>query len=107
LASSQNEHDWQRSTDYPSASALLSFLEADLDRGLRLARQAKHERESGRQVALELLKELESVDAEISRWLERARARHIQTRQLGIRAYQFGIALAEVRRLAGAPGEGE
>jgi hypothetical protein len=107
LPSSHNENDWQRSTDYPSASALLTFLEADLDRGLRLARQSKHERESGRQVAPELLKKLESVDAEISRWLERARARQIQTRQLGIRAYQFGIALAEVRRLVGTPGEGE
>jgi hypothetical protein len=85
---------------------LLAFLEADLDRGLRLTRQAKLEWERDRHVAPELLKQIDTVDAEISRWIDRARARHIQTRQLGIRAYQFGIALAEVRRLAGAE-EGE
>ena len=94
-------------TDYPSASALLAFLEADLDRGLRLTRQAKLEWERDRRLAPELLKELDTVNAEISRWLDRARAHHIQTRQLGIRAYQFGIAIAEVRRLAGHEGQQE
>jgi hypothetical protein len=84
---------------------LLAFLEADLDRGLRLARQAKLQTERGQEIPAELLAKLEAANADISRWIESARARHIQTRKLGIRAYQFGIALAEVRRLAGTDGE--
>jgi hypothetical protein len=98
-----SDHDWQRSTGYPSFSDLLAFLEADLDRGLRLSHRANMERD--RQPAEPLLKQVESADADTTGWLARASARHIQTLQLGFRAHQFGLALAEVRRLAGAEGE--
>ena len=101
------DHDWQRSTDYPSASALLAFLEADLDRGLRLARQATLEWEAARQIAPKLLAELEVVNLEILRWLDRARQRNLHTGRLRLGVDQFGIALAQVRRLAGGAERGE
>ena len=94
----ENEHDWQRTTEHPTASALVSFLEADLDRGMRLAWRAETQWESERRIDPALAGEMEAVDTEIRRWLGRAAIRRIPTARLQSRVGQFHAALANVRR---------
>jgi hypothetical protein len=94
-----SDFEWQRETSYPDAAALLAFLEADLDRGMRLAWQI--ECEPGLVGRTALLREFKTITLEVARWTDRARQRGIRLGQLVGRVDQFHDALANARRQAG------
>ena len=90
----EDENDWQRTTDHPSARALLSFLEADLSRGLRLLRQLRAEEDAKDRA--ELLAEIRQVQTEVERWVRHAGSRSISLTGLGTHLGAFRAALEEV-----------
>jgi predicted nucleic acid-binding Zn ribbon protein len=85
--------DWQRTTDHPSARALLSFLEADLSRGLRLLRQLRAEEDAKRKA--EVLAEIRQVEAEVERWVRHAGWRGIPVTGFETHLAAFRAALEE------------
>jgi hypothetical protein len=91
--------DWQRNTTHPSSSALLAFLEADLDRGMCLAWAIESEPDPTRRTAL--LPEYETIALEVVRWIDRARQRNLPLGHLAGRVDQFREALTTARRQAG------
>lgn len=88
------EDEWQRTTEYPSSKALLRFLEADLDRGLRLVKQARDEWQKPSGVSSKLLGEIARVEADIQRWLELARDRHASVAHLDRKLAEFASSVA-------------
>src|SRR5690242_16876562 len=92
-----DHHQWQRSTDHPSARALLAFLEADLQRGLLLVRQAETElATAGPAAARPALGALHVVLLEITRWLDQARKRKIPLGSVEPLVAEFSQALRSI-----------
>src|SRR5689334_1874223 len=90
--------EWQRDTHHPSTTALLSFLETDLDSGMRLACGIEYEPDPAARTRL--LADFETVNLEVVRWIDRARQRNVPVPHLAGRIDQFRDALADARRKA-------
>lgn len=90
--------DWQRDARHPSAAALVGFLEADLDYGMRLAWQVETQCKSGVPVRAGLLIQIDQVRVEVERWVQRARDRHIALDALESYINQFYAAIGDVGR---------